>query len=133
MREPTSSPVTVPEAAPPPTDVLLTVVVPVFNQEAAIADNVELIRESVAAGLDAPFELIVVSDGSIDGTAERVLETAADNVRVIHYDRNLGKGYAIKVGALEARGRYVAYIDADLDLDPSWLPRYVAQASSSAP
>jgi glycosyltransferase involved in cell wall biosynthesis len=117
--------------ADPSTDLLLTVVVPVFNQESSIAANVATIRESVAAGLDAEFELIVVSDGSIDGTAERVLESAADNVRVIEYDRNLGKGYAIKVGALEARGRYVAYIDADLDLDPSWLPRFVARAEES--
>jgi len=104
---------------------LLTVVVPVFNQEAAIAANVETIRRAVAAGLGAPFELIVVSDGSIDRTAELALEGAAEGVRVIHYDRNLGKGYAIKVGALEARGRYVAYIDADLDLDPAWLPTFV--------
>jgi glycosyltransferase involved in cell wall biosynthesis len=108
-----------------PGDVLLTVIVPVFNQEAAIVENVETIRRAIAAGLGAPFELIVVSDGSIDRTAERVLEAAGEGMRVIHYDRNLGKGYAIKVGALEASGRYVAYIDADLDLDPAGLPRFV--------
>lgn len=111
-----------------PSELLLTVVVPVFNQESAIAENVETIRRSLAAGLGAPFELIVVSDGSIDRTAERALEGAAEGVRVIHYDRNLGKGYAIKVGALEARGRYVGYIDADLDLDPAWMPRFVEAA-----
>jgi glycosyltransferase involved in cell wall biosynthesis len=131
VSEGTSSSVRTSEAPRPATDLLLSVVVPVFNQESAIEDNVATIRESIAAGLDAPFELIVVSDGSIDGTAERVLETAAENVRVIHYDRNLGKGYAIKVGALEAQGRYVAYIDADLDLDPGWLPRYVARAEEA--
>ncbi len=107
---------------------LLSVVVPVFNQEAAIADNVETIRSSLEAGLGADFELIVVSDGSIDRTAERVVEQHAGDVRVIHYDRNLGKGYAVKIGALEARGRYVGYIDADLDLDPAWLPKFVAAA-----
>jgi len=109
-------------------DVLLSVVVPVFNQEAAIVENIATIQESIAAGLDEPFELIVVSDGSIDGTAERALAAAGGGVRVIHYDRNLGKGYAIKVGALEGRGRYIAYIDADLDLDPAWLPLFVASA-----
>ncbi len=109
----------------PPGELLLTVIVPVFNQESAIVENVETIRRAVATGLGAPFELIVVSDGSIDRTAERMLEAAGDGVRVIHYDRNLGKGYAVKVGALEAAGRYVAYIDADLDLDPAWLPRFV--------
>lgn len=107
---------------------LLSVVVPVFNQEASITANLETIRSSVAAELGAPFELIVVSDGSFDRTQDRALEASGDNVRVIHYDRNLGKGYAVKVGALDARGRYVAYIDADLDLDPVWLPRFVARA-----
>ena len=42
--------------------------------------------------------------------------------RVIHYDRNLGKGYAVKTGALAARGRYISYVDADLDLDPASIP-----------
>jgi glycosyltransferase involved in cell wall biosynthesis len=111
-----------------PSELLLSVVVPVFNQESAIAENVETIRRAVGEGLGAPFELIVVSDGSIDRTAERVLEGAAEGVRVIHYDRNLGKGYAIKVGALEARGRYIGYIDADLDLDPAWIPQFVETA-----
>jgi glycosyltransferase involved in cell wall biosynthesis len=112
------------------TELLLTVVVPVFNEEAAIADSIVTIRRAVAAGLGEPFELIVVSDGSIDRTAERALESGQD-VRVIHYDRNLGKGYAIKIGALEARGRYVAYIDADLDLDPASLPSFVARAEEA--
>lgn len=118
-------------SAPSGVELLLSVVVPVFNQEAAIAESVITIREAIEDGLGAPFELIVVSDGSIDGTAERALESATSNVRVIHYDRNLGKGYAIKVGALESRGRYVAYIDADLDLDPAWLPAFVARAEEA--
>ena len=108
--------------------VLLSVVVPVYNQEESILDNVRLIRDRVAAGLDGPFEIIVVSDGSIDRTEERLVETQLDNVRVLHYDRNLGKGYAIKVGALDARGRWIGYVDADLDLDPGSLPMFVATA-----
>jgi len=118
-------------SVPVETELLLSVVVPVFNQEAAIAASIVTIREAVAEGLGEPFELIIVSDGSIDRTAERALESATKDVRVIHYDRNLGKGYAIKVGALEARGRYVAYIDADLDLDPAWLPAFVARAEEA--
>jgi glycosyltransferase involved in cell wall biosynthesis len=108
-------------------DVTLSVVVPVYNQASAIADNIRVIRERVEAGLGEEIELIVVSDGSIDSTEETVLETGVA-ARVIHYDRNLGKGYAVKVGALEARGRWVAYVDADLDLDPGLLPAFVAAA-----
>jgi len=106
----------------------LSVIVPVYDMAGSIVDNVRTIRERVAAGLDGPFEVIVVSDGSVDGTAERVIESELPDVRVLHYDRNLGKGYAVKTGAREARGRWVGYVDADLDLDPAALPDYVATA-----
>ena len=49
--------------------------------------------------------------GSIDDTGERLLAARAETgIRVIHYDRNLGKGYAVKLGSLEARGRWVGYV-----------------------
>ena len=70
----------------------------------------------------------MVSDGSVDGTAERVIERNLADVRVLYYDRNLGKGYAVKTGAREARGRWVGYVDADLDLDPAALPGYMDTA-----
>jgi glycosyltransferase involved in cell wall biosynthesis len=109
---------------------LLTVVIPVYNGGDEIVANVELIRSRVAEGLpDEELEVIVVSDGSIDGTAERLLESRAEKgIRVIHYDRNLGKGYAVKAGALAARGEWIALVDADLDLDPASIPAYVEAA-----
>ena len=108
----------------------LSVVVPVFNQAETIVGNIEIIRQSLHESLGDTFELIVVSDGSIDATAERVLGARAENVRTIHYARNLGKGYAVKVGALAGRGRWIAFMDADLDLQPARLPEFlrVAQA-----
>jgi len=107
---------------------LLTVVVPVFNLAEKIADNVRTIRERVEAALGEPIELIVVSDGSSDRSEERVVEGDPDLARVIHYDRNLGKGYAVRTGALAARGRFVSFVDADLDLDPSPLAGYLELA-----
>lgn len=110
---------------------LVTVVVPVYNGGAEIVDNVGVIRSAVASGLDGDIEVVVVSDGSIDGTAERLLAGRADvDMRVIHYDRNLGKGYAVKLGALASEGRWVAIVDADLDLDPAAVPSYVETAIS---
>ncbi|PWU25609.1 MAG: hypothetical protein C5B48_00460 [Candidatus Rokuibacteriota bacterium] len=109
---------------------VLSVVVPVYNGGPTIVENLEVIRRA-AAGELAPddLELIVVSDGSIDGTAERLLAARSDvAMRVIHYDRNLGKGYAVKVGALAARGAWVALVDADLDLDPAVVPGWVTKA-----
>jgi glycosyltransferase involved in cell wall biosynthesis len=107
---------------------LLTVVVPVFNQAGTIVDNVGTIRERVEQGLDEPVELIVVSDGSVDASEERLLEDDSHRARVIHYDRNLGKGFAIKAGALAAQGRWISYVDADLDLDPASIPEFLALA-----
>jgi glycosyltransferase involved in cell wall biosynthesis len=109
---------------------LLSVVVPVFNGGDEIVENVGLIRHAAAGPLPPEdVEVVVVSDGSIDGTAERLLEARSDvDMRVIHYDRNLGKGYAVKLGALAAEGDWIALVDADLDLDPSAVPGFLETA-----
>jgi glycosyltransferase involved in cell wall biosynthesis len=109
---------------------LLTVVVPVYNGGDEIIANVDVIHEAATAGIpEDAVELIVVSDGSIDGTAERLLESRGERgIRVLHYDRNLGKGYAVKAGAGAARGEWIALVDADLDLDPGSIPGYLAAA-----
>lgn len=108
---------------------LLSVVVPVFNQASSIVKNLEVVRERLRAGLGDDFEIVVVSDGSIDETEEELIAGAPVGAfRVFHYDRNLGKGYAVKLGALEARGRWVGFVDADLDLDPGALAAYVRRA-----
>ena len=83
---------------------LLTVVVPVYNQAQSIVANLDTIEERIREGLGEPFELIVVSDGSADRTEELLLGRRSELVRVLHYDRNLGKGYALKLGGLQARG-----------------------------
>ena len=108
----------------PESDPLLSVVTPVFNGAGFIAENVEIIRSEFAAS-GISYELIVVSDGSVDHTAERALAAGHPEVRVLHYDRNVGKGYAVKMGLLAARGDYVGFIDSDLDLHPAELPAFV--------
>ena len=106
---------------------LLTTVVPVYNGGEEIVENVMAIQRAVAEGLGGDdFELIVVSDGSLDDSGERLLAARSRvGIRVIHYDRNLGKGYAVKVGALASHGEWVALVDSDLDLDPSAVPSYL--------
>jgi glycosyltransferase involved in cell wall biosynthesis len=107
---------------------LLSVVVPLYNQAGTIVENVRTIRERIESRIDGALELIVVSDGSIDRSEDRLLKEAADIGRIIHYDRNLGKGFAIKAGVLAASGRYIAYVDSDLDLDPAAIPGFLEVA-----
>jgi glycosyltransferase involved in cell wall biosynthesis len=70
-------------------------------------------------------EVILVSDGSTDGTPEVARANGNDALRVIHYERNRGKGFALHTGLSHARGTYVAFIDSDGDLDPRELCRFL--------
>ena len=109
---------------------MLSIVVPVYNGGDEILENLSVIRRDAGGDLlPEDVELIVVSDGSIDGTTERLIEGQSDvDMHVIHYDRNLGKGHAVKLGAMEAKGSWIALVDADLDLDPSLVPMYLDTA-----
>jgi dolichol-phosphate mannosyltransferase len=92
----------------------LSLVMPAFNEAAGIAEAVAEAHESLV-GLGYEFELLVVDDGSTDGTAERVEELAATwpRVRLLSHARNLGYGAALRTGFEAARYELVAFTDAD--------------------
>ena len=94
---------------------LLSVIVPVFNERSTVA---EVIRRIRAVELPVDIEVIVVDDGSSDGT-DKVLAALGDSsIRVIEHERNRGKGAAIRTGLAAARGDLVLVQDADLEYDP---------------
>jgi glycosyltransferase involved in cell wall biosynthesis len=98
----------------------LTVIMPVYNERTTVA---EVIRRMRAVELPVPLQVIVVDDGSSDGS-DKVLRAVEDStVRVIRHERNQGKGAAIRTGMAEARGDLLLIQDADLEYDPRDWPR----------
>ena len=103
----------------------VTLVLPVYNGASFAAQNVREAADFLA-GRFATWELVVVDDGSTDGTAEALAPLAGGSVRVLSLARNTGKFGALKAGMLESRGRCRAFTDADLPFDLEALP-YMAR------
>ncbi len=101
---------------------LISVVIPVYNEEEQIGRCLHETHRTMT-GLEANFEIIVVDDGSYDETLTlaRLAAEDFDNVRVVSYPENLGKGYALVEGAKEARGDLILFVDADLEVHPRQL------------
>ncbi len=93
----------------------LSLIIPAYNEEGRIGSSLRTVRAYLES-MGRPWEIIVVDDGSTDGTVGVVKDWAAgcEQARVISYERNLGKGYAVRQGMLAARGQYAAFSDADL-------------------
>lgn len=112
---------------------LLSVVIPAFNEEVAIAGIVARVlaqRDALAsAGMQGP-EVIVVDDGSRDRTA--VIAQGLDGVRVIRHDVNRGYGAALKTGLAHAGGELVGFVDADGTYPPEHFPQLCAVALAGA-
>lgn len=90
---------------------------PVYNERLRVR---EAIAQVLATSLPAEFELVVVDDGSTDGTGELLREAAVDDrVRLLTHEHNQGKGAAIRTALEQARGEYVTIFDADLEYDPA--------------
>lgn len=99
---------------------LLTVIVPVYNERNTV---VEVLRRIRAVELAVPKEIIVVDDGSTDGTAKVLSALEDSTVRIIRHAENRGKGAAIRSGLEKANGDLVLIQDADLEYDPDDWPR----------
>jgi len=100
----------------------LSVVIPVYNEVDTIEQIVEAVR---ASGVD-DLEIILVDDGSTDGTRDVLRQKIESSVaRVIFHERNQGKGAALRTGFAAASGDVVIVQDADLEYDPSEYPKLI--------
>lgn len=104
----------------------LSILVPAYNENETIIDNLEetcrLFREA-----KWDFEIIVIDDGSEDGTWTRLKEVVRRHpqVKIKRHYHNHGKGRALKYGCRFAKGDYIAFLDADLELHPRQLLRFI--------
>ena len=98
---------------------LISIIVPVFNEARTVA---AVIQRLLTIELPAAREIIIVNDGSSDGT-RAVLDGLPPDpvVTIVHSDRNRGKGHSVRLGIARTRGTVVAIQDADLELDPAQL------------
>jgi len=104
--------------APSAEQPLLSVVIPCFNEAATILDLLERVRSTPVASK----QIIVVDDGSSDGTRELLQGLQADDLTVLLHERNRGKGAALATGFAAARGEICIVQDADLEYDPAEYP-----------
>ena len=99
---------------------ILTVLIPVYNEKNTIKEVIEKVKKS-----PVEKEIIVINDGSNDGTKELLNRIAKEDpdIKVFHHDKNLGKGKAIRKGFFLAKGDYVIIQDADLEYDSGEYPK----------
>jgi hypothetical protein len=107
---------------------LLTVVVPAMNEEGNIS-ALHRATADVLEAMDITFELILVDDGSTDGTWRAIEALSAQDRRVVglRHRRNFGKARALATGFSVAGGELVLTMDADLQDDPAEIPRFLAK------
>lgn len=101
----------------------LSLVIPAFNEEAAIGRTLEEVRIVLDAHPQR-WEIVVVDDGSRDRTA---VEASARGARLVTHRRNRGYGASLKSGVVAARGEVVVFYDADNQFEPNDIPRMVSE------
>jgi glycosyltransferase involved in cell wall biosynthesis len=105
---------------------------PAFNEQDHIEEAIRRVDCAVRQ-LGLMYEIIVVDDGSLDRTLDKVLNCARSNrrVRVVSYGKNQGKGFALRTGFCYANGEIIIFIDSDLDVDPTQMGEYVEALKSA--
>jgi len=96
-------------------DIQLSVITPMYNEEPTIGDCAARLIEALTS-FGKSWELILVNDGSSDSTLSIISQLARDDqrIRIVSYEQNRGRGYALRAGFAHCRGRYVVTVESDL-------------------
>lgn len=104
----------------PEKKILISVIVPSYKQENTIEENLSHLKTALDR-LKYDYEIIVVVDGKVDKTLENAKKVRSSKIRVVGYEHNHGKGYAIRYGIARSKGEFVCFIDSGIDLNPNGL------------
>ena len=108
----------------------MSIIIPAWNEGKIVYDNLQHVEDVFNKFLYNPgfdYEIIMVDDGSIDNTYNQASLAAKKNgrIRIVQREKNGGKGSALKFGFKFCSGRFVAFMDADLDLHPKQIPWFI--------
>lgn len=99
---------------------LISVILPAYKQEQTIYQDIHKIITALE-DLRYDYELIVVVDGMVDNTYKKAKKVKNKNVKVVGYETNHGKGYAVRFGIAKSKGDIIGFLDSGGDLNEKWL------------
>jgi glycosyltransferase involved in cell wall biosynthesis len=97
---------------------LLSVVIPAYKQEKTITNDLQTIIQSLDA-LGYKYEIITVIDGIVDNTYHNIAKLKSSKIKIIEYQKNQGKGHAVRIGMLHAKGDVIGFMDSGMDINPA--------------
>lgn len=110
----------------------LTIVMPCYNEEKHIKENLIKTRKIISKEIKN-FEIICVDDGSTDNSWQEIKKASKliKELKIFHYSKNMGKGYALQAGTELANSEYTAFLDSDLELNPKFILDYLKLATET--
>lgn len=99
---------------------VISLIIPAYKQEKTIFRDITNLKKSLD-DLKQPYEIIVVIDGDLDKTFLQLKKIKTRKLKIYKFDRNQGKGSAIKFGVQNAKGDIIGFIDAGMDIDPTGI------------
>jgi glycosyltransferase involved in cell wall biosynthesis len=93
---------------------LLSLVVPIYNEQENLIDNINFHIKAIKSNLKNDYEIILVNDGSSDSTKKILNQIKKNNIKIIHLKKNLGVGYALQKGFEKAKGEFIMHNSCDL-------------------
>lgn len=106
----------------------LSIIVPAYKQEKTIKRDLKNIESVMSKGLGTlyDYEIICVVDGKVDETLKEALKVKSSNIKIYGYNKNKGKGYAVRYGMSKAKGDLISFLDSGMDISPKSMMMLIA-------